>query len=103
MKNLCHQAEGSTLEPETDTHSKDQSSPDESSSAILRDTKVLSISSDENSLIQIRKTMHSKLLRENRKAQNFLCSSLFTAIGNNLPVHHPCADYTDSFQLGIIS
>ncbi|KFO27046.1 hypothetical protein H920_11553 [Fukomys damarensis] len=32
MKDLCHQAEVSTLEPGSDAHGKDQSSPDESSS-----------------------------------------------------------------------
>ncbi|KFO38454.1 hypothetical protein H920_00103 [Fukomys damarensis] len=31
MKDLCHQPEGSTLEPGSDIHSKGQSSPDESS------------------------------------------------------------------------
>ncbi|KFO21648.1 hypothetical protein H920_16952 [Fukomys damarensis] len=32
MKDLCHQAEGSTLEPGSDAHGEDQNSPDESSS-----------------------------------------------------------------------
>ncbi|KFO37544.1 hypothetical protein H920_01029 [Fukomys damarensis] len=51
--------------------------------AIPRDSEVPSSSSNENSLVRIRKTIYRELLLENQQAKIFPFSSLFTAIGNN--------------------
>ncbi|EHB03970.1 Engulfment and cell motility protein 1 [Heterocephalus glaber] len=96
VKDLCHQAEGSTLEPGSDAHSEDQSSPDRTA-AIPRDSEAPSSSSNENSLVCIRKTICSGVLLENQQAKSFLSSSLFMAIGNSLQNHvNPAMDFTQT-------
>ncbi|KFO33991.1 hypothetical protein H920_04632 [Fukomys damarensis] len=102
MKDLYHQAEGSTLEPGSDVHGEDQSSPDANSSHSQGQGGPNS-SSDENSLVCIRKTIRSKLLLGNQQAKVFHSSSLFMAIGNNPQVDPPCPDHVDSVQLGVTS
>ncbi|KFO27816.1 hypothetical protein H920_10831 [Fukomys damarensis] len=82
MRDPCHQAEGSTLEPGGDTVKI--RAPTMKAADIPRDSEGLHSSSDENSLVHIRKTMCSKLLLENQQAKVFPSSSLFMAIGNNL-------------------
>ncbi|KFO30028.1 hypothetical protein H920_08538 [Fukomys damarensis] len=66
VKELCHQAEGSTLEPGSDAHGEDQRSPDRTA-AIPSDGEDLSSSSNENSQVHIKKTNHSKLLLANQQ------------------------------------
>ncbi|KFO33795.1 hypothetical protein H920_04789 [Fukomys damarensis] len=102
MRDLCHQAEGSTSEPGSDAHSKGQSSPNKmKAAAIPSDSEIPSSSSDKNSIIRIRKTIRSKLLLENQQAKIFPSSFLFMAIGNSPQVGPPCPDHTDSVQLGV--
>ncbi|KFO29930.1 hypothetical protein H920_08669 [Fukomys damarensis] len=77
--------------------------PLKKAAVIPSDSEVLSSSSDENSLVHVRKTICSKLLLENQQAKIFLPSSLFMAIGNNLQVDPPHPDHADSVQLGVTS
>ncbi|KFO20303.1 hypothetical protein H920_18310 [Fukomys damarensis] len=61
VKDLCHQAEGSTLKPENDAHGEDQS-PLMRTEAISCENKDPSSPFDENSQVRIRKISYSKLL-----------------------------------------
>ncbi|KFO25642.1 hypothetical protein H920_12981 [Fukomys damarensis] len=103
IKDLYNQPDGSILKLESDAHGKDQSYLMKAA-AIPRDSELpSSSSSNENSLVCIRKTICNKLLLENQQAKIFHSSSLFMAIGNNLQVDPPCPDNTDSVQMGITS
>ncbi|KFO34240.1 Solute carrier family 35 member F3, partial [Fukomys damarensis] len=73
----------------------------EKQSVKQRYSEVPSSSSDENSLVRIRKNIRNKLLLENQQAKTFLPSPLFMAIGNSLQVDPPHPDHADSVQLGV--
>ncbi|KFO26046.1 hypothetical protein H920_12607 [Fukomys damarensis] len=102
MKDLCRQAEGTTLEPGNDAHGEDRSSPDKTA-FVPSDSEALRSFSNENSLVHIRKSIHSRLLLENQQAKIFPSSSPFMAIGSNLQVDPPRPDHADSVQLGVTS
>ncbi|EHB05833.1 hypothetical protein GW7_18443 [Heterocephalus glaber] len=89
VKDLCHQAKGSILEPGSGAQGEDQSSLMRTA-AIPSDSEALSSCSDENSQVCIRKTKCSKLLLENQQPQIFPSSSLFmlfaTVLRFSLPV-----------------
>ncbi|KFO32142.1 hypothetical protein H920_06478 [Fukomys damarensis] len=99
MTDLCHQAEGTSLESEMMPTVKIRA-PLTETAAIPSGSETLSSSSNENSLLYIRKTISSKLLLENQQANSFPSSSPFMAIGNNLQVGPLCPDHADSVQLG---
>ncbi|KFO26557.1 hypothetical protein H920_11956 [Fukomys damarensis] len=88
MKDLCNQAEGSTLSQEVMLMVKTRD-PLVKAAANPSDSEVPSSSSDENSRVHIRKTICSKLLLENQEAHICLPSSPFMAVGNNPQVDPP--------------
>ncbi|KFO25118.1 hypothetical protein H920_13501 [Fukomys damarensis] len=104
-ENLCNEMKDfrPQNEPESDAHSEDESSPDETAAAPSDSEALSSKDNDENSLVRIRKAIRSKLLLENQQAQIFPRGSPFMTIGNNLQVDPRCPPHSDSVQLVVIN